>query len=196
MGYIMNILTALATIFIAIFTGFLWCSTKKLWETTEKSIDLTKQEFITSHPPKLRVHSIILHDSSVIGEKCKIQCSIDNIGGSTAKIMERNLTFTKLDPRPAAPPYGNDFPDLHIQISIEPGEGINDVLRINDDKIKDNLHRLRLEGRTDASDYYFFGYIDYLDNIGINRHIAFCRRYNIQTKRFTKVEDEDYEYSY
>jgi len=25
---------------------------------------------------------------------------------------------------------------------------------------------------------------------------AFCRRYNIETKRFSAVKDEDYEYSY
>jgi uncharacterized protein with GYD domain len=46
------------------------------------------------------------------------------------------------------------------------------------------------------SDFYFFGYVDYLDDIGTMRRTAFCRQFNIKTKHFTKVEDEDYEYSY
>jgi hypothetical protein len=51
-------------------------------------------------------------------------------------------------------------------------------------------------GNKETSDFYFFGYIVFLDNIGIERRIAFCRRYDFKTKRFTAVQDDDYEYSY
>ena len=46
------------------------------------------------------------------------------------------------------------------------------------------------------SSLYFFGYIDYLDNIGNKRRVAFCRRYIPEEERFITVQDENYEYSY
>lgn len=50
---------------------------------------------------------------------------------------------------------------------------------------------------TNANDspYYFFGYIQYRDDVGIVRRMTFCRRYNVGTKRFVDVNDPEYEYS-
>jgi len=78
-----------------------------------------------------------------------------------------------------------------IEEEIACGGSINIAVSVN---VEDVL----IWGSMDrtANDLYFFGYIDYLDNIGIIRRTAFCRRYIRETMRFTKVEDEDYEYSY
>jgi hypothetical protein len=103
------------TAVLALYTGCLNSSTKKLWETTAQSIELTKQEFITSHPPKFRVHSILLLGSLASDSICRIICTIDNIGESTAHITERNITFAELDQLPADPPHGRDYPDLHVK---------------------------------------------------------------------------------
>jgi hypothetical protein len=46
-----------------------------------------------------------------------------------------------------------------------------------------------------AGDIHFFGYMQYRDNIGIVRRTAFCRRYDIRTRRFSVVDDPDYEFS-
>lgn len=200
--YITGIL-ALITAALALFTGGLYRATKKLWETTDQSIkltaqsiELTKQESITSHPPKFRVHSILLVGSLSTDSNCRIQCSIDNIGGSTAHIMERNMTFAELDPLPADPPYGTDYPDLHVKISpVYPGGGTTEFLPVNEQTLN-SLSKAIMWGRKEIGNFYFFGYIVFLDDFDTERRIAFCRRYNVKTGRFTAVQDDDYEYSY
>jgi hypothetical protein len=203
----MECITALATIVIAIFTGLLWCSTKKLWKTTTNSIklandeiELTKQEFVVSHPPKLRVHSVALilsyASENSFGTPTKIQFFIDNIGGSNATISRDNLTFTKLGtPLPVLLPFSSEFHRLPAEI-LKPGEGTTGLLCL-DAETDNSLNEQWWEPPDDhASDFYFFGYIDYLDNIGTTRRIAFCRQFNPTTRRFTAVKDDDYEYSY
>ena len=134
--------TEVATVLMAIFTGCLWWSTRKLWKTTKdsieltkQSVDLTRQEFVSSHPPKLRVHSVVLFSPLEVGSTWRIECSIDNIGGSPARIVERDLNFAKLDPIPPKPPYELVYDNLILETSIEPGEGAIEFLRLKD-KIK------------------------------------------------------------
>jgi len=77
---------AIATIVIAIFTCCLWFSTRKLWKTTNESVKLGRDEFIATHRPKLRVHSVYLEKLSnpitkITDNSCshityKIHCSI------------------------------------------------------------------------------------------------------------------------
>jgi hypothetical protein len=197
-----------ATIVIAIFAGcqfvamFLqYCAmtkqVKRLQdsiELTQQSVDLTRQEFVSSHPPKLRVHSVVLFSPLEVGSTWRIECSIDNIGGSPARIVERDFNFKKLDPIPPKPPYELVYDNLTLETSIEPGEGTIEFLRLKD-KIKFTIGIAQTE-RQDFSGFYFFGYVDYLDDFNTKRHIAFCRHYNARTGHFFKISYEDYEYDY
>lgn len=205
MGCILDIFsridfTVIATIVMAIFTVCLWYSTRNLWKTTEKSIELAREEFIANHPPKLRVHSVILEYDYIPviggGRPGEIQCFVDNIGGSMATIKERNLTFKKLEePMPPILPFRES---LLIEKTIFRGESTIELLFLDDEVVNTlRLYETEMKGgsKRTNTDLYFFGYIDYLDNIGTIRRIAFCRQFNIITKRFTAVNDEDYEYS-
>ena len=200
------IVATVATVTIAIFTGFLWYSTKKLWKTTENSIklasdeiELTKQEFVASHPPKLRVHSVSLNIGSPngsiagIGKASKIQFYVDNIGGSDATIKKCEWKFTNLGSilPPLLPP--SDESHRLSKETLAPGAWDTGLLQLTNqsDASLSDLFWGRYE-----SGFYFFGYIDYLDNIGIRRRTAFCRQFNPTTRCFIKVENEDYEYSY
>lgn len=202
-------------------TRKLWRTTKNSVELTKQSVDLTQQEFIASHPPKIRVHSVYLKEGNIppfVGihnNPWDIQCFIDNIGGGSATIKESNLTFKKLkDPLPAILPFSDECHKLGEK-SINPGEGITGLLTLDDETVnifrqyistirfRNNLKQAQMKtvGETqvfndEVESFYFFGYIDYLDNLGIIRRTAFCRQFNIKTKLFTKVEYEDYEYSY
>ena len=198
----MESITAIATAIMAAFTGCLWWSTKKLWETTEKSIELAREEFIATHRPKLRVHSIsFTYNCTIEAEGWNVQYLIDNIGESSAIINKCKFTFKKLkEPFPVHLPFSDESP-LIEKVFIKSGESTKGSICQFDKETRGAVlfHKTALDGGSqgrNSNDLYFFGYIDYTDNIGTNRRTAFCRQYNIKTRRFTKVEDEDYEYSY
>jgi hypothetical protein len=139
MACVINILsqidfTAIATIIMAIFTGCLWWSTRKLWETTNKSIKLAREEFIAKYPPMLRVHSVEFQYGSIvssgIGKVWEIQCFIDNIGGSIAIIKESNLTFKKMEFRPAILPFSEESQSLSEKTIVN-GEYTIGLLYLN-----------------------------------------------------------------
>src|SRR5260221_14213213 len=52
--------TAVATIAIAAFTWTLKQSTDKLWETSKRQIKLARDEFLSTHRPKIRVKHVWL----------------------------------------------------------------------------------------------------------------------------------------
>jgi hypothetical protein len=186
---------------LAISTICLWWSTNKLWKTSVKTIDLTKQEFIASHPPKLRVHSVSLRFYRETGKEWKIQCAITNIGGTPATIKESNLMFDKLNKIENQLPVVLPFSDQDHMLSeapIAPGEYIIGELVLSD-QIRTALDIEMWQGTRSDNEkplFYFFGYLNYLDDAGITRKTAFCRGYNIEDYRFTAVEGDDYEYSY
>jgi hypothetical protein len=188
------------TRWLMIFTGLLvvcnillWLSTKKSANAAKKSIELTKQEFITTHRPKLRVHSVCLKKSDSTPKlnggsyiTHQLHYSIDNIGGSTATITKQSMAFKRLNKPLPVPSY---YDPMLIEKTIACGESIADSFGVEDALIWSNKER-------EIDDLCFFGYIDYRDNTRTTRRTAFCRRYVRETGRFTKIEDEDYEYSY
>lgn len=190
---------------LALFTLGLFISTYKLWKTSAQTIELTKQEFVATHPPKLRVHSVSLERGSIEagggGKPWQIQFFIDNIGGSLATIEKSSLAFKMLeDPLPARLPFNNGSRTLSVK-SIDRGESVPESIdldyrsTINSFRILESAAATRPQ-EVKGEPFYFFGYIDYLDRVETRRRIAFCRQYNLRTKRFTAVKDEDYEYSY
>ncbi len=176
------------TLWLVIFTGLLfvcnvllWLYTRKAANAAKKSIDLAREEFIATHRPKLRVHTVFW-----IGDQ--IECTVGNIGESTATIKARSLAAKILkEPLHGILPYGES---LLGEKTIECGVSITQQLPFDTEKTFDAV----LPNRNEA--LHFFGYIDYSDSNGILRRVAFCRRYNIETQNFTVVQNEDYEYSY
>ena len=186
---------------LVLFTGclvicniLLWIATKKSADAAKESVELVQKAFIATHRPKLRVHSIYLKKINPPPEKVvngsyityRLNYSIDNIGGSHTTITKESLTFKRLNQPLPIPLYAVP---LLIKKTIACGESIIESFNVEESLICSNKER-------GLNDLYFFGHIDYLDNIGTTRRTAFCRRYSRETKRFVKVEDEDYEYGY
>jgi len=181
--------TEVATVVMAIFTGCLWYSNRKLWKTTAESIELARKEFIATHRPKLKVFSVFF-DGDRGAETWQFQCSIHNVGESVAIIKTINQEFKILkEPLPIPQPYGES---LFIEKEVKSGENIIEQFPIK----REILWNIIRENPQDYKALYFFGYVDYLDNIGIMRRTAFCRRFDSETECFTKIDNEDYEYSY
>jgi hypothetical protein len=200
---ITDAVVAIATLFLAIFTARLWVSTNRMWEATKRSVDIARDEFTSSHPPKIVVRRVSLDRGSIaisapIARPWKIQYIVANVGRGNATIFEGNATVKEMDnPLPAIPPFDDDgnFP---IELHLAAGESM--PLTVQIDFTGPIITQIRL-GETanaaqgdEAGNVHFFGYIQYRDNIGVVRRTAFCRRYDIRTRRFNFVDDPDYEY--
>lgn len=188
--------TALAPVVMAIFTGCLVVCNILLWRSNEKSVKLAREEFVANHPPKLRVHSVSLFKNLEVGKKWEIRFFINNIGVSTATIKNSSMTCKPFDdPLPVPLPFDNESKMLNGKTIV--GDGRIKESYILDEQTAKALNLALWNGvnKTDARTYYFFGYINYVDSNNIRniKQIVFCRRFNIETERFTAVEEENYE---
>ena len=69
-----GLITAIATVFVAIFT---WT----LWSVTGRAVSLAREEFISTHRPKIVLREVDFVDNSII-------YIFANIGGTEATVME------------------------------------------------------------------------------------------------------------
>lgn len=191
---------AIITALMAYFTACLWSATKTM---VDRSDAAAKWQYITTHRPRLIVRRVSLDDgngdSSSSGDNIpKIQFFVANVGGSRARVIESNATFAEIDGvLPAIPPYSIELDTIKNTV-IEAGQSDPlETLIIEGDKLRGVVRNWNKKFITNSenSQFYFFGYIQYRDDVDIIRRMTFCRQYNARTKRFTEVNDPEYEYS-
>lgn len=191
---------AFITAWLAYYTARLYRATRTM---VERSDAAAKWQYITTHRPRLIVRRVSLDDgngdsSSSSDNIPKIQFIVANVGGSCARIIESNATFAEIDGiLPAIPPYSIEL-DTIKSIVREAGQSDPpETLIIEGDKLRGLVRNWNKKFITNSenSQLYFFGYIQYRDDVDIIRRMTFCRQYNARTKRFTEVNDPEYEYS-
>ncbi len=202
--YITGALAAI-TFGLAFYTGRLYKATVALSKDSQATSELARQDFITTHRPKLIIRRISLDEGngnyvSPGSRSPKIQFIIANIGGSRATIIESNATFAKIDGvLPSIPPYSLETNTIKCTIREAGQSDPPEILDIGDEGEVSRDVRSWSGGVITNGDkppfFYFFGYIQYEDGIGIVRRMTFCRKYNPTTKRFIEVGDPEYEYS-
>lgn len=177
--------------------------TEKQAELAREQHELQRWQFLNTHRPRLIIRGISLVDGD--GDYFKrgsknpeIQFEIINIGGSKATIIKSNATFAQIDdPFPPIPPYSQDNNTIKHTIREAGQSTAPETLEINNFEIGRIVNSWK--GKTitngDKSLFYFLGYVHYADDIGNERRMAFCRRYNPATKRFIAIEDPAYEYT-
>jgi len=196
-------ITGTATIFLTMVTLALVCVT--LYQST-----LLRRELILTQRPKLRVNSVIVKRPNILNadELSKVgfdkadgvreifmkghhvhgQFYIANVGGTPATIGNIGcwVYWTKYA-LPMERPYEGQNGNIFIKSVLNPGESIpitfqNEIpLDIDGNLIIVGTYML-----------YVMGWIEYSDDLKINRRINFCRRY-WPGKRFEAVIDDDYE---
>jgi hypothetical protein len=204
-------LIAVSGIAVAAFTLTLWLATSGLLKATNRSIILAQREFVSAHPPKIIVRRVSLDEgsgsvASGISRPWKIQYVIANIGLGRATIYEGNATVRVFEKGlPAIPPYADEG-DILGPIVLASGESRPEVVYLDDNTeaksaIMAGFWDEAMEtvagpgGAPLPKCMYVFGYFQYRDDIGVVRRTAFCRLYNFRTKRFSAVDDPDYEYN-
>jgi hypothetical protein len=203
--------TAVATVFIAIFTFTLWLATYRLWISGDRQIGISEQlaaiakaQHIAANRPRLLVRHIEI--SSAFSEQFTIMFShgakirgrlmVVNAGGSKAHIVtSEHRIFAAKDGLPIRPPYGIQSPRLLAGgQSLEVGEAcecaISDTLIMPfDERLGRPVHQFSDEGWS----LYVMGRISYMDEAGAERFMGFCRERK-PDGRFQAVKDPDYEY--
>ncbi len=205
---ISGVITTFATIAIAAFTGTLWRATTKQASLTRESINLAREEFVSTHRPKLRVRHIVLThpvppslkplELIEAGQPIVGHLDIWNVGETPAHIVESHckVFWTKDAGLPMTSPYeserANNFAGSQV---LEPGQSASCDFRsaVTMDDDAERYRRL-----TQGFHIYVMGWIRYADGRKITRQTTFCRLYNVANgerhPRFHVVDDPDYEH--
>lgn len=196
-------ITAVATIFIGLFTFTLWRSTKKLWNATNSAVALARSEFNASHRPKIRVKHVWLKKPIEELLPVIIDLVIVNTGDTPAivtalrhaiHIMNRHNSL------PARIMEDDNQGPIKRKDTLEPGI----TLVYPDLTYQRNINHEEFPRiRSESSNLYVVGDIEYLDGEGRPRKTAFCRKFTSSQLRtnaqsligqFVIEHNRDYEY--
>lgn len=205
-GQYHDFIIAVSTIIIAFFTGTLWIATSRQGQIATESIRLAREEFISTHRPRIRVkHIWLTKESNLWGDKdiapelifvnhgdsegfiTELRCNLLLV--SKSNFIERGILNNEL-PIPFEPP-----------MRIAPG--VTNVFSVEVVKahLEEHDHWAIRKG---TQVLYCIGDIEYRDGMGNPRKTAFCRRFVFPAYpvdslaingRFEVVsEDTDFEY--
>jgi hypothetical protein len=170
----------------------------------ESSASVARDEFYAAHRPKLIIRNVAINpvNESPEPERISIDWTIANIGDTPATIIAESTRYWKEED-------GNIFhkfranqiykPEVTRNIQIESGESrltpIEEANAVYDFYFSEGAaNSSNNAGVPQNGGLIFIGYIIYVDQLGKRRKTAFMRRYDFGTRRFTKVDDSDYEY--
>jgi hypothetical protein len=166
-----------------------------------KSAKIAKAQLAASHPPKIIIRRISLHEGTPrfapIGRPWKIEYIIANIGGAKATIYELNATIfcpNEDESLPAIPPY-QDGGDVTGEWYLEAGQSHPFDVFLTEDQISAAGREWNDTSEPKATHFYLIGYVQYRDAADVVRRTAFARRLDRKIKRFKAIEDPDYEYN-
>jgi hypothetical protein len=192
---------AFYTFWLTLFTGGLTLIGVWQWDAIRRQLNQADREFTASHPPHIIVRRVSLEEGTPFYEShlvrpWQVQYVIANTGRGKAHVFEGNVSIIATqDPLPAIPPF-DDAGNFTFPFSLVAGQSSPhwlDLSRVQTDPFEAAAMTER-GGLSNRKTIYFFGYIQYRDDIGIVRRTAFCRSFDAKTKRFRLVGDADYEY--
>jgi hypothetical protein len=170
-----------------------------------KQASLLEKSFVFTHRPKLIVRNVVtsravsdgkddpFYENALLGGQFYVQ----NVGDSRATVTESGCwviwkkSDTPLAGLPMKHPYegkeGNH--PLPIGANLLPGETLTAIFQ-SEDYLTHEAQRVR-EGNWPL---YIMGWIEYKDDVGTQRRMAFCRRYDRSKGRFVIEDDPYYEH--
>ena len=162
--------------------------------TAVSSVDVARQEFISTHRPKIVVRRVSCDEAMSNAPEISLQLhlTMTNVGATSATIYEISAILIDIPSSlPAGPPYGDHST---WKIVLNGGESHTDIVHIStSNDIVGKFNHADGFGSCVTS-IYCLGYIMYEDSLHRRYRTAFMRRYNAETKRFYGVIDPDYEY--
>ncbi len=188
--------TAIATVFIAIFTIVLASVSGRQAKLTRQAVELANKEYVSTHRPRLILRDAILEAENVI-------YLLLNVGDTKATIVESWILVEFVEDGTRMRPIrsfghddlkklvlkGGESKELTYPIPNEVSFAIRwpEAIRIG---IED---KPGLIGKT-----YFVGALVYEDDLGVKRRTIFRRRWDpgsLVFVRLTPEEERDHEYA-
>lgn len=215
------LITAIATAAIGYFTLTLKKSTDNLWteskaqreeariaadrqfEITQKSIDLARQEFVSTHRPRIILREAII-GSVLEGEPITVFFNLANVGETTGEIM-RSSVRVEIVARGFEHLMLHDSAEMKYDLGeLTLGAGSATIVKFAGETPKWNKEQFRERSFETTSGprmyrnamVHFTGQFIYVDEFGIARRTAFRRELNPARQRFYRIPDEpDLDYS-
>lgn len=191
-------ITAIATVFIAIFTTTLWRATTDQGRLTRESIKLARDEFISTHRPKIVIHSVEFcyevgdgPDDVTAGA----EVFYFNAGITPASITEITIHVTRRTfPLQSGILAGGKQRLVPAGKIDGGGKGripVTTGIKVEKERITQR------DGASERGRVLCFGRIVYADDRGVRRETGFCRQLDVIGERWLPVENSaEYEYAY
>jgi hypothetical protein len=175
-----------------------WAALRTLGTIARQTAAIEK-DLVLSQRPRIIVRNLYLADTGEYGQLAIGLCvnrpiigqlSMVNIGGTTARIVEKFCEVRIDRPLPTKPTY-EGVQGIKEETVILPGAFVAE--RFNREEELTEPERADLQAGQRF--LYVLGWIGYVDDIKIYRRMAFCRIFHTGNRRFVSTDDPDYEYS-
>ena len=215
-----DIVTAVATAFMAIFTLTLWRTSAEQASLTRDFINLARTEFNVTQRPILYIRNLTLADEwkrapTAPGIEVTGRFIIANKGGTVATIIAGHLEICWSDAGvPTEFIYDTDHPTETIETRVPPGKfhrvdfksGSISIMKGATGIIEDTSHgSTTILGRVATVGYflhgdvpptlYVLGWLRFRGESGITYQMGFCRKWNNRERAFQPVNDPDFDYA-
>jgi hypothetical protein len=189
-----------ATIVIALIGAY------QGWKLRD-TVKLSREEFISTHRPKLRVRNVVVHRRDGMGlfqdgQHVNGQFYVTNVGGTGALITgigcwvwpKKHMGTIQSNALPMELPYEGRNPNIELKPRLKAGASCpvpfqSDVVLANGAAQQIGSPNNEMGGKWRL---FVMGFVEYSDDTGTPRRTAFCREFSPE-QRFIKVENEDYE---
>jgi len=184
-----TLIIAVFTIVLSIATVKLWSSTAELARLTRNSINLAREEFVSSHRPRLRVR--LVNAFLTEGHPVRIQYYVVNIGNTNARIISNDteIHIERVDGKKLSDAKGINEPRAVLAgQALLFARDMDNIIYRGDWDLKGIM-----DGKVRIS-----GFVRYEDANGTVRETTFWRIFRGDTKRFRPLTpaDPDYEREY
>ena len=178
---------------------------KRQTMATEAAVKIAQVTLVSTFRPKLIVRCLGIYRNTALvddGKPCRFGYDLVNIGGTVAHITQREACIHYNRGRLEENHIGNVSNTVNVkdEFSLRPGEFREEFVELGTEVTQRLGHlETRLAQGVDnpvlVGEIYLSGRIEYRDDTGAVRRLAFHRSYNQATGRFSVVADPEYEYS-